>query len=185
MAMLFMVKKPEKLDDLCTHDEIKLFLDKFAEAGIIAGYEEVSTVGYDLTADSKDRNTNRDRSNWADKIVKQLSGRERADIGRIDAFDEYDFSYIKLCRQVGTGNVYGLVHGKSMFHYKNPSDVEFYDLNNPPKSKKDSGLYDFCKNNNLEWYTDAIFIVKNKDCRDPLEAYSNERMLARAFHTFD
>lgn len=183
--MLFMINKPNNLEDLYTLNEITCFLDKFVECGIIAGYNIADTKDYDLTTNSKYRNRNKDRSEWANKVVRALSNRQRAEIGKTDAYDEYDFSYIKLCKQIDTNNVYGLVHGSSQFHCFYPSDVEFYDLNNPPASKKKSGLYDFCKDNNLEWYTDVIIIVKNKDYKDYIEAISNERLLAKAFHTFD
>lgn len=146
-------------------------------------WEEVFTDKYDLTTNPKGRNSKKSRSDWADITVRKLFGKERKDIikkSRKRSTGEYNFSYIKFA-QNESGKIFAIVHGKSSFHCKYPSDVWFYAFDDVKKKE----LEEFFKNNGLKWYTEKIIIIKNKDCLECKESYYNEGQLKKWFNTFD
>ena len=137
----------------------------------------VSTEGYDLTTNPKERNSKKDRSNWADYVVKNLyGGIIRKDLSA----EEYNFSYIKFGID-DKDNIYGLVSGKSKFHWLYPSDVWFYEFDGITKMELENHM----KKNNMRWYEKEIVILKNKDGSSSKEAYENERKMKSMFGLFD
>ena len=169
------------LQRLFTLTEIKLKLTE------ILGQENivlVSTKGYDLTTNPRHRNKNRRRSEWADTTVKKIYGIERTQIvkkfARQRSTGEYNFSYIKFAID-SKQQIYGVVHGKSSFHVKNPSDIWFYDFDHVKKED----LKKLFKYQKLTWYTDEILIIKNNNPLDSKEAYKNEKLIQSLFSTYD
>lgn len=145
----------------------------------------VSTEKYDLTTNPKGRNSKRERSKWADEVVRNIyDNMERKNVvkkyPRQCSSGELNFSYIKFGIDKD-GNVYGLVSGKSSFHCKYPSDVWFYDFEKLDKKE----LEKYMLKNNMKWYTDKIIILKNKDTYFSKEAYENERIMKELFDLFD
>ena len=115
-------------------------------------------------------------------MVKQLYNSDR---GKLDDDDKtIQFSYIKLA-QDENDKIYGLVNGKSLFHWKNPSDVWFYDLQDDGSNSNKNKVRSFCDQRGLEWYKDEIILVKNKDNHNSKEAYKNEGILRFLFHLFN
>lgn len=151
---------------------IEKLIEKYGDDNICI----VSTAGCDLTTCPNGRNSKRDRSNWADKIVFQLYNEKRSEIES----ETYHFAYVKFACD-DDGNIYGIVSGKSSFHIKNPSDVYFYDLD--AEKKKEAAIY--MKENGLRWYTKEILIVKNVDKLNQREAYNHEREIKELFGLFD
>ena len=142
----------------------------------------VTTKEYDLTINPGSRNSVKSRSEWADLVVKQLYN---ADRGKLDDDDKtIQFSYIKLAQDENS-KIYGLVNGKSLFHWKNPSDVWFYDLQDDGSNSNKNKVRSFCDQRGLEWYKDEIILVKNKDNHNSKEAYKNEGILRFLFHLFN
>lgn len=173
-----MTRKLFKIDDIVD------FLEKKVGNEIV-GFCVVVTEGYDLTTNPKGRNSKKERSSWADVVVKELfEPKERSEIvkkyPRKQSTGEYNFSYIKFAADK-SGEIFGIVNGKSSFHCMYPSDVWFYsfDVNN----KKE--LADYFEKHDLRWYTEKIIIVKNRNNFDCKEAYENEKKLRQWFNTFD
>ncbi len=143
----------------------------------------VNTSDYDLTTLPKHGNSNIDRSNWADKVVKYLYKINRNSINHEPRFfstGEYNFTYIKFVKD-DKGKIYGAVSGLSCFHSNYPSDVYFYDI--PDDEKKQ--LSDLMVKNHLEWYKDEILIFMNIDAKDRNEAKDNEKKLKKLFNLYD
>jgi len=145
----------------------------------------VSTKEYDLTTNPKGRNSKKSRSDWADKTVEHLFNKKRREIEkkcpRKISTGEYNFTYIKFAEEIETGEIYGIVHGKSSFHKLYPGDVWFYDFADNKKKE----LKDFFEKNGLKWHTEKILIIKNQNVCDYSEAMANEKMLKNLFKTFD
>lgn len=142
----------------------------------------VSTKDYDLTKNPM--NKNKSRSSWADEVCKTIYNKERKEIIKSSigkSKGEYNFSYIKLAiKSTEKGNeIIGIVGGKSSFHCNYASDVWFY---NNKRSKK---VLEFMEENNCEWFTESIIIVKNINSLDACEAEKNEKDMKELFHLFD
>ena len=138
----------------------------------------VETKNYDLTTPANCRNNNKDRAEWANKVILDLTSGKREDIGR-DYVEAYNFAYIKFALN-REGKSFAVVNGLSSFHWKYPSDVEFYDINkvNKPKLKN---TFD----NKLEWDKEKIILVKSDNPRNREEAKSNEKSIQSLLGTFD
>jgi hypothetical protein len=144
----------------------------------------ISTKDVDLTTNPKGRNSKKDRSNWADSVVKKYYKIKRSAIvkkGRAHSTGEYNFSYIKLA-QKDNGEIVGIVNGKSSFHCMYPSDVWFYDFKDfimkmEKKGRKEDGL--------KAWYQEEIILLINENPKNSNEAYDNEKWMKNHFNLID
>ena len=116
------------------------------------------------------------KAKWADRVVKEIYNCDRREMKT----DAYHFSYVKFAKNMNNEVVYGIVNGKGQFHWRNASDVNFFDIEKCHNNKSK-----FMKNNNLQWYSDEIVILKNINDLDKREAYSNETDLHKNFSLFD
>lgn len=167
---------------LYTKDQIIKKLSKKYGSGNVC---IVSTEGYDLTTNCKRRNSNKDRSKWADTVVAQLyNGMIRSEIiqknSRVQSTGEYNFAYVKFACD-DDGNVYGIVSGLSSFHKMYPSDVYFYNLEKAEKKEAAKRM----KENALKWYTKEILIVKNVNELDRKESAKHEKEIKELFGLSD
>lgn len=138
----------------------------------------VETKNYDLTTLANGRNNNKDRAEWANKVILELTNSKREDIGRY-CDEAYYFAYIKFALNK-EGESFAVVNGSSSFHWKYPSDVEFYDINKENKTKLKNTF-----DNKLEWDKEKIILVKNNNPRNLKEARSNEKIIQSLLGTFD
>lgn len=155
--------------------------DKFKAENV----QIVSTKGFDLTTNPCGRNSKKDRSRWANNVVKQIYANiDRKNIvkeyPRKRSSGEYNFSYIKFGIN-DKGVIYGLVSGKSSFHCMYPSDVWFYEFDGESKKELEQCMI----KNNLKWYEERILILKNERELDSKEAYDNEKEMKRLFDLYD
>ena len=115
------------------------------------------------------------KAKWADRVVEEIYNCNRRDMKSFS----YHFSYIKFAKNM-QNIAYGIVGGKGQFHWKNPSDVRFFDIRKCNNAKSQ-----FMREHNLQWYSEEIVILKNINDLDRLEAFSNETYLQRTFSLFD
>lgn len=115
------------------------------------------------------------KSAWATKVVSDFF-----DVNRMDLKEEaFHFSYIKFAKSNKDNTIWGIVGGKSQFHHKNRSDVEFYDINT---ERKDAS--NFMSKNELSWYEDEILILKSIKNNSDKEARENEKILQMNYKLF-
>ena len=144
----------------------------------------IKTKGFDLTTHPCRRNRNLDRSIWCNKLANDIFKVERdhiIKIGRRVSSGEYSFAYIKFAVNKTTKQIYGVVHGKTSFHCMYPGDVWFYEFDDNSKHE----LRKLFKQENLEWYTDYIIVLKPKNPLNAKETYELEDKIKLNFNTFD
>lgn len=116
----------------------------------------------------------KNKSAWANMVVQKMYSINRLDMKNY----AYHFSYIKFAKNTN-GKILGIVGGKSQFHYKNRSDVCFYDIY---ESKKKVAI--FMKEKHLRWYEDEIIILANDNNCSSKEAFANEKILQNNYYLF-
>ncbi len=107
------------------------------------------------------------KAKWADRVVNEIYNCDRHKMKEY----AYHFSYIKFAKNE-KNEVYGIVGGKSQFHWKYSSDIQFFDI-----EKCDNLKSRFMKKYNLQWDTAEIVILKNINDLNKREAFSNEMIL--------
>ena len=90
----------------------------------------------------------KNKAQWANRVVKEVYDCDRHEMKTY----AYHFSYIKFAKNE-RNDVYGIVGGKGQFHWKNPSDICFFDL-----KKYDNPKSRFMKKYSLVWYSWEIVI---------------------------
>ncbi len=112
---------------------------------------------------------------WADGITLSLFGIERKSLKDESLY----FSYIKFAKDKN-GESVAIVAGKSQFHWKNTSDLQFYDID--AEVKKNAAKY--MRESDLIWDTDEFLIILNQDSYSEKEAFNNEGSLQKEFSLF-
>lgn len=117
------------------------------------------------------------KNKWASTICFELFNRKRETL----ITEAYHFSYIKFAIDE-QGKIWGFVGGKSQFHWKNPSDIVFYDIEDVKWVNKKAAV--FMRKNKFRWDKEKILILKNTDNSSSEEAEKNEEMLQNKYNLF-
>lgn len=112
---------------------------------------------------------------WADETVETIAnGTKRSSLCQVG--NEINFAYIKFA-ETASGEVVGLIGGKSCFHKGYRSDVNFYDY------KDHESALNYLAENKLKIYTKDILVLVNKEPNSQ-NAEKDEDLITNLFGLF-